>query len=393
MARPRTVAAEQARKGWPFFALFVLVGLGMTIPFILQGIRDYRIAFRYQPTECQVLGERTVSSSSTSRLGGTWYSTTSSHREFSWAYVVGGTRYVADGYDNHEGMMVEGQETGNVYPGVRMPCWYDPADPEKSVLARNFRAKFYLGALVPALFIVFPGWLLLRTVRPRQAYADVRVGRGQRLPFRLSPILSTRGIAGCLTVIIVALAAVMVFVLPRIAVGDVTPTLLGGLWPFIIVGAIEAFLIYHWWRAMRAARRADAVIEIGHHPLAPGQATSLHLRLDGPGRLARIRVSVLLERDSGNGTRVSNEKVLFEREDVDLSAGLSFDGEIKVSPRASPSLKTLQSVASWLVRVQRVTPEGLSYDTDYPFTVVVPPGGSDDHDEADKEESAQEQED
>ena len=363
----------------------------MTTPFILQAIRDYRIAFRYQETECQVLRERTVSSSSTSRLGGTWYATSSSHQEFSWAYVVAGTRYVADGYDNHDGLMVEGQETGNVYPGVRMPCWYDPADPEKSVLARNFHARFYLGALIPALFIVFPGWLLWRTVRPRQTYADVRVGRGQRLPFRLSPILSSRGIAGCLTVIIVALAAVMVFVLPRMAVGTVTPSLLGDLWPFIIVGGIEAFLIYHWWRAMRAARRADAVIEIGAHPLQAGQKAAFHLRLDGPGRLAAIKVSVLLERDGSGGTRVSNERILFERENVDLTTGLSFDGEIRVPPRAAPSLKTLQSVASWMLRVHRVTADGLSYDTDYPFTVVAAGEGVGDID-AESDEPDEEQE-
>jgi len=116
----RAASAQQARKGWPFFVFIILIGLGLMTPFVLQAIRGYRIAGICQPTECQVIGEKTHTSSSTSRLGGHWYTTDSSHQEFSWSYTVDGTRYMA-----------EGQEMGNIYPGVRMPCWYDPAAPAR----------------------------------------------------------------------------------------------------------------------------------------------------------------------------------------------------------------------------------------------------------------------
>jgi hypothetical protein len=365
-------AADQARKGWPFFVFIILIGLGLMTPFVLQAIRDYRIARVYQPTECQVIGEKTLTSSSTSRLGGHWYTSESSHREFSWSYTVDRTRYVADGYDNHDGIMAEGQEMGNIYPGVRMPCWYDPAAPDNSVLVRHFRAKFYLGALIPGFFVLLGGWFLRGTLRRRPDYSDVRVGKGERLAVRLSPIVSTRGIAGCLGVIIIALGLVIVLVLPGVSVGDVAPSLLGGqVWLFLILIAIESFLIYHWLRAMRASRVPDPEIEIDDHPLSPGQQTRVHFRQPACAQLASLKVLVLCEKTGEKGTRTSGEKVLVERDNLNLVVAEEFDGKLTVPARAAASVKTVQSVTSWMIRVRRVLKSGVSYDTDYPFTVLA----------------------
>jgi hypothetical protein len=371
MVTRQVADSEQARKGWPFFLLFVLVGLGMLVPFVLQAVRDYRIAWRYQPTDCQVLRAMTVSSSSTSRLGGTMYRTDASHQEFSWDYTIDATRYVAEGFDNHDGIMAEGRETSHIATGVRMTCWYDPADPQQSVLVRHFRAEFYLGALIPGFFILIGGGLLRRSLKRRPDYADVKVSHGEQLGFRLSPILSTRGIAGCLSIIILALAVVIFGVLPRISFGDVAPSLLGGLWPFLILGAIEAFLIYHWMRAMRAAKVPDPVIEIGEHPLSRGQQTSIHFCQAGPIYLSSLKVVVLCERTDGKGTRTSNEKIVLERNDLDVVVAEQFDGKIAIAPRAAASVKTLQSVVSWMVRVHRVLKNGTRFETDYPFTVLA----------------------
>ncbi|MBK9440830.1 MAG: DUF3592 domain-containing protein [Comamonadaceae bacterium] len=375
----KATAAEQARKGRPFFVFIILIGLGVMTPFVLQAVRDYRIARVYQPTHCQVLDERTVSSSSRSQLGGTWYNNETAHTEFSWAYVVNATRYVAEGYDNHDGIMAGHQEMSGIHKGVHMPCWYDPADPEKSVLVRRFRAEFYLGALIPGFFILLGGWFLRSSLRRRPDYADVRVSQGARLPVRLSPIVSTRGVAGCLSIVIVVVALFLFVVLPRISFGDVAPSLLGGLWPYLIVGGIEAFLIYHWLRAMRAARVADPVIEIGAHPLSPGQQTQVYFSQPGPVHLATLKVVVLCERTDGKGTRTSHEKALLTRENLEVVIAEDFTGELVVPARAAASLKTLQSVVSWMVRVRRVLKNGTRYETDYPFTVLA--AGEDGSDE------------
>lgn len=369
--KKRTSAAEQARKGWPFFVLFILVGLGMMTPFALQAVRDYRIAQVYQPTTCQIVSRKTVNSSSKSKLGGTWYTSEASHTEFSWAYVVNATRYVAEGYDNHDGIMADGQEMGNLSPGVRMPCWYDPVDPTQSVLVRHFRATFYLGALIPGLFILAGGGFLRKSLRRRTDYAEVRVSKGDHLPIRLSPILSTRGIAGCLSMVILVLALVIFGILPLLSFGNITPSLLDGMWPYLILGAIEIFLIYHWLRAMRASRVPDPLIEIGVHPLSRGQQTPVHFYQPGPVDLTALKVDVLCERTDGSGTRTSNVKTLFERDYSGVVVAEAFDGMLVVPPRAAASVKSLQSVVSWMIRVRRVLKNGTRYDTDYPFTVVV----------------------
>ena len=367
----RNHAAKQARNGWPFFALFIFVGLGMLTPFALQAVRDYRIARAYQPVACHVLDRRTVNSSSRSKLGGTSYTNETAHTEFRWEYMVNGNRYVAEGYDNHDGILAEAQEMGNIYPGARLPCWYDPTDPERSVLARHFRAKFYIGALIPGLFILVGGSFLRRSLRRRPDYAEIRISKGDQLPVRLSPILSTRGIAGCLSIVILVLALIIFGILPMLRFGSVTPSLLDGFWPYLILGALEVFLIYHWLRAMRASRVPDPLIEIGAHPLSRGQQTQVHFLQPGPVQLTSLKVVVLCERTDGLGTRTSNAKTLFERDNLDVVVAEQFDGSLVVPPRATGSVKSLQSVVSWMIRVHRVLKNGTSYETDYPFTVLA----------------------
>lgn len=312
-----------------------------------------------------------MNSSSSSVLGGSRYNTDTAHREFSWSYRVNEAHYFAEGYDNHDGIMATGQEAGGIHAGLRTTCWYDPANPQKSVLARNFQPRFYLGALIPGFFVLLGGGLLRRSLKRRPDYADVKVSQGEQLPFRLSPILSTRGIVGCLSIIILVLTLVIFGVLPLIRFGNVAPSLLGGLWPYLILGAIEAFLIYHWMRAMRAARVPDPVIEIGAHPLSRGQQTSIHFFQAGPVDMSSLKVVVLCERTDGQGTRTSNEKILMERSDLDVVVAEQFDGKMSIPPRAAASVKTVQSVVSWMVRVQRVLKNGTRYETDYPFTVLA----------------------
>lgn len=89
--------ADPARKAWPFFALFVLVGLGMMTPFVLQAIRDYRIAFVYQKADAEIMDRRSVTSEITSRLGGIWVTNHGSHTEFNWHYQVDRRHLVASG--------------------------------------------------------------------------------------------------------------------------------------------------------------------------------------------------------------------------------------------------------------------------------------------------------
>lgn len=354
---------DPARKSWFFLAFFVLAGLGFMTPFVLQAIRDYRIARVYQQTECTVVDERQVMSSSTSNLGGHWIESHHSHREFIWRYTVNGHNYSAQGYDNHDGIITDPQETGNISKGITQPCWYDPADPEKSVLARRFRAKFYLGALIPGSFILIGGMMLAGVLRRRPKSSDVRLSQGERLAVRLSPFLSTRGVMGCLGVLILLLGVIIVLVLQHLNDGEVTFLLFGG--------GIEAFLIHHFIRAVRAARLPDPIVEINNEPLKPGQATELYIRHPGPARLSLLEVRLVCEKTGQRGERLVHDEMLHERGELHITDVEEFNGSFTVPAKASPSRKTAQSVTNWFIRIRRRLNSNVSYDTDYTFRVAA----------------------
>ena len=87
--------------------------------------------------------------------------------------------------------------------------------------------------------------------------------------------------------------------------------------------------------------------------------------------MSSLKVVVLCERTDGQGTRTSNQKILLERSDLDVVVAEQFDGKMCIPPRAAASVKTVQSVVSWMVRVHRVLKNGTRYETDYPFTVLA----------------------
>ncbi len=365
--------SDPLRKAWPFFALFVLVGLGLMTPFVLQAVRDYRIANLYRQTECRIEGERTVLSSSTSRLGGRWVTTEYSHKEFTWSYTVDRRQYTAEGYDNHDGIMADPQETGNISTGTRHECWYDPAKPEDSVLARNFRAKFYLGALIPGSFILIGGAFLRGAVRRKPQNVDVGVSKGDHLRVRLSPAMTTKGIAGWLGALILLLGTIIVLVLPRISEGEA--------WTYLICLGIEGFLIYHLVRAVRAARVPDPIVEIDDHPLGKGQTVQLYIRHPGPAQLAALQVQIVCEKIGQAGTRNAYEHRVLERNALQIATAEEFNEQFSIPAKASPSAKTVQTATAWYVRVRRKLDgkldNGVSYDTDYAFQVVGKNGEDD----------------
>jgi hypothetical protein len=363
--------SDPARKAWPFLLFFMLVGVGLLTPFVLQAIRDYRIANLYQQTECDVLDRHAIISTSSTHLGGSWYREEFAHDEFTWVYTVAGLRYTAEGYDNHDGIMAAPQGTGNISKGTHMACWYDPASPEDSVLARNFQPKFYLGALIPGSFILFGGLLLRGVLRRKRQKIQVAASKGEHLSYRLSTVLSTKGVMGCLGVLVLVVGMIIVLVLPKLSMGHFTPSIFeGNEWLYIFSAGIEGFLIYHFGRAMRAARVPDPIVEIDADPLQPGQNVRLYLLQSGPARLASFQVQIVCEETGPSGTRVIHKTVLVERKDLTLTSPEEFNETFNIPENASPSSKTVQTLTNWYVRVQRQFANGKPYDTDYPFRVL-----------------------
>lgn len=348
----------------------MLVGLGFMTPFVLQAIRDYRIAKVYRPVECEITGERTVTRSSSSQLGGRWYTRDDSHREFTWAYEINAHPYRGEGYDNHAGIMADPQETGNLYKGIKVQGWYDPAAPEKSVLVRHFRPKFYLGALIPGSFVLIAGMMLMGVLRRKPQRIKLNISEGERLKVRLQPAMSTKGIMGCLGMLVALLGLFMFLVLPRISISTVGPSLIGGKgWAYLVCLAIEGFLIYHLLRAFRASRVPDPIVEIEQESIAPGQTSRLYICQPGPAELTALEVAIVCEKVGQSGTRKAYKHVVFERQTLRIGTSEEFNETFSIPEKASPSAKTVQTATNWFIRIRRELPNAISYDTDYPFKV------------------------
>lgn len=161
----RTRTPKHDRR-WMFFALFVAVGMLALIPFAMQGVRDWRIAHVYQQSECEIIGHRMVESTTTFRrqVGGTT-ERRNSNPEFTFKYRVNGQMHVATGLDNHDGVMAKFEDWRYFNEGGRYPCWYDPANPDNAVLLRKTEWSFYLGALIPGMFILIGGHLMRRLLK------------------------------------------------------------------------------------------------------------------------------------------------------------------------------------------------------------------------------------
>ena len=360
--------ADPSRKAWPFLAFFVLAGFGFMIPFGLQGIRDYRIAKVYVPTECKITGSRGVTSTSRSNLGGRWIESSHTHQEYSWSYQVAGHTYLAEGYDNHLGIMSP-DETESLGVGTHHECWYDPAKPENSVLVRKFRSKFYLGALIPGSFIFLGGVALLGVLRRKPQKVDAYVSQGAMLSFRLSPVLTTQGVFGCLGMVLAVFLTATVSLFLWMKHHHETSD--NFLWLLFGCVVADGFLIYHLYRAFMAARVPDPVVEIDAEPLVPGQTAKLYIRQDGPACFAKFKVSVVCEKIGNQGKGRPTNQCIFDREPIEIGQAEEFNETFTLPAKASPSVKTVQTATTWCIRIRRKLVGGVQYDTDFPFRLVV----------------------
>ncbi len=161
--RPRRIAI-QGRKGpavaVAFFALFAVVGLGVSIPLFILPVVRILDARDWQSVPCRVLRSEVRSHDSDD---GTTYSV---HILFE--YEHNGQTLRTDRYS-----FMGGSSSGyrgkrrvvDQYPvGSEARCWVDPADPSRAVLFRGFSPVLWFG-LIPAVFVLVGVGGMVATLR------------------------------------------------------------------------------------------------------------------------------------------------------------------------------------------------------------------------------------
>lgn len=376
-AKPNSTRAPAADRRWMFFALFLLVGLAALIPFALQAHRDWRIMNVYQEGKAEVLSFRLVPSTTTFRWGdGSRTEQTSQLPEFTFKFRVGSLPYVATGFDNLEGKAATFEDYRDFHTGGVYPCWYDPAEPERAVLHRKVYWPFYLGVLIPGVFIFMGGYLMMRSLRRRPDSGHPRVTEGKHLRYRLHPVLSHQRLAGALTVIelLLAMALALIWKAPWTTT-RVTDLFSPMFYLFVIVAMIFLFIGRHLLRAVKVARVPEPEVEIQDEPLAAGNSTNLRIIQTGPIRAKSFKVELLCE-EVASTTRTPVRETLLDAGFLELSAEPPASERVFLSQvvlpakaKAKPSSRTLQSLRTWCIRVTRELDKGVTLESNFPFRV------------------------
>lgn len=368
-----------------FFALFVAVGLLALIPFGMQAVRDWRIAYVYQPAECEIIDHQLVESTTTFRWqGGGRTESRNSFPQFTFKYRVDGQMRLATGLDNHDGVMTSFEDWRYFTVGGKYPCWYDPASPDTAVLLRKTEWTFYLGALIPGLFILMGGHLMRRMLRSRRDAGLTAPGQGTRLRYRLTPVMSHRRLTGCLLIVILALAISLVGIWAAPWSNRTTQIFSPMFWLFAVVAAMEFFVTYHFIRAIRATGNAEPQVELSAEPLQPSQTAAINILQGGPLHVADYRVElVCVEVSSSTRTPVRQTVIsigALNLLDASEASARIFTADITIPSNARPSNRTVQSLRTWCIRVRRQVNDQTELVTDFPFRVIKP--GANDSDES-----------
>ncbi len=347
-----------------------LVGMVGCIYFIRQGVRDYRVFHRYEPTQCTVIAKRGITSTSYFGSGRTRQDRTSTIPEFTFQHRLNGKLYTTVGYDNTEGKMASAGDLVLYDVGKAYPCWYDPAHPEDAVLARRFRPLFYVAALIPLAFLVIGGNFLLLAVRPKPAITIKDAGHGEVLAVRLAPELSRGAALGCLTVLLVVWSAAL-FAAAAWTMGEWSRLESYGFF-LLLAAAAEVWLVRFTMGAVRALKIPDPIVEIDHEPLARGETLQVSIRQRGPARFDLFRVSLVCELRDQRGTAKEHSKVILLKKDLDIDQVTPLESIVSgpIASDAPLSDKTLQSLTTWKIVVKRAKKGILGLDREYVFRVV-----------------------
>lgn len=281
--------------------------------------------------------------------------------------------------------LLAGYEIGQDYP-----CWYDPRNPERVVLARGYTWFTWLMLVVPVPFIAvgigglsYVIWNWGKSAERRAVLAqeasrreqieltgqappfpavpspgDVTDSPGTTLAFRLPAAEPGWNVLGLflLSVVWNAIAAIFVWMAIdgyRRGSPDWLLALLAA--PFAVAGAGLVILFIR--QLIVAGGMGPTIVEISEHPLYPGGRFQLFFDYSGKRMLKRFRVLLVCEEeatyrqgtDARTATRRVYEQEVYGHQAADEQAGrhLQSRAELEVPASAMHSFRSEHNKVCW----------------------------------------------
>lgn len=374
-----------------FFCAAIGLGGLVGLAFIANlAVTEWRISHRYLQTTCTVLDKRVSESRNKSRSIAETSPTVVPPRrgnasqrvyrpEFRIRYTVAGTTYdiwTYDGSNLYRGLnpmpILDRYEVGRPYP-----CWYDPNDPGRAVLVRQWHPFAYFWVILPAIMIAIGVIGILEVRKAVVGHSDEPLRRrrkdapkraepaataaGTRLPVRLprvTPWSRQRRLALGLGLFLVGvsggLAALMAPHWSQERLGD-------RIGMSVVLGAFGLtglLLLYSAVHQALASFTAETIVEVEHQEV--GQGATLRVRILQPGPVALRSLNATLVRKQTEslteGRTTENYEFydrFFEIQDVRVGRGEVLDREAELTiPRRAVLTGTVGRVETrWLIEV------------------------------------------
>lgn len=356
-----------------------LISAAFLAPVGWQAHRDYRVAKVYLESEAEIIEYIPINTGYDTRLGQRVDRSTRPSFVFRFVTKEGQT-VTTRGYDAYGGREAPPAEWRLISKGDRVPCWYDPKDPDKAVLSRRFNPHYYWLLAFPLCGITFTGLLLRECFRRAVPPVLKGIGKGTRLAWRLPVIASQRAMTGCFGVAAIILALLTAgFTIAALDYQVVSyrhrwlSQVLGfnmNGWYYVAFIALLVCLLFLWafFYNLRWVAVPEPVVEVDETSLTPGQSTEVYIGQRGPCQFSSYDVSLVCEVNAVPGqppavkkTFLSGESVVVRtRDDSDLK---EWSSKVHIPSSAMSTCKSVplkhsgsgsgSNLVRWYIRVER----------------------------------------
>ncbi len=276
--------------------------------------------------------------------------------------------------------------------GQQYPCWYDPEDPSRAVLVRNYSWWLALLFILPVAFILIGSarliyllFLVGKSAERRSAFAqkaanlatfeatgkattdypaiptgsNLTDSPGTTLAFRLPASSSPSwmmAVTATVSLIWNGIVAWLLIVAVRGHLRGNHDWLLT-LFALAFAAAGVVLIVYAVRHAMVTTGIGPTFLEISQHPLRPGMEYRLFVSQAGRLHLRRFEVSLVCEEEAtfrhGTDTRKEScrvsEQPVYQRDDFEVVRGVTFEVncEVCVPENVMHSFKSAHNEVNW----------------------------------------------
>jgi hypothetical protein len=398
-----------------FFAVLLVLGCGGILAGIVWlVIPEWRVNHGFVDTTCTVLQAKL---GETEGRSGTLY-----RPEIKIEYTVQGVTHHPFTYDIDRAYSGDRQAAAAALEpfaeGQKVPCWYDPANPDVAVLVRGYRWWIWLVFLVPGSFVAIGAgglvYTLLRwgksaerraaTVQRAQPIelfdfdraagaklpnvpdcGDIISSPGMKLAYRLplshSPGWTLLGLAAACVLWNGSVSYFAVAAAGSFLAGQPDWLLTLFILPFLAIGV--ALIACFVRQLVVTTAIGPTLVEISDHPLVPGGQYRLLVSQSGKLNVRSLEISLVCREEAtyrqGTNARTEAREVrrlaVFRREGFKIGPGDAFEAECSLSVPAAAmhSFRADHNEIDWKLVVRGEVGQRKAFER--AFRVIVHPCG------------------